>query len=138
MDVEHIKLGESAVHLRRAFNWGVVVVGDPATEMPTREGRGNFFAARSSMAVGVRHAADVASDSSDPFEVALKLSVGALHPHSTAEAVLDLPVGEVAVGDADHEELFRIDPGRWHVSILARPSDHPENLEIRLQRVQMQ
>ena len=133
------------LRIRRSFNWGVLMLSDAGTEGVPELGRGSTFATTPhALVVAVRHAQDVdfealdlaATDVVPPAEVTLRGGPGR-HEVEAEDftCVLDLPSGELRVGDAEHEDSVSVPPGRYVLSVALDHIDHAEEVDVRWSQV---
>ena len=133
-------MSDESWQVARAFNWGILFVGDSVDSGLSEIAVGrDITVGRSCVVIPVRHAQDVDLDDVDadeavkPFEVVLSVRPGAfadtVGPRSF-EAVIAVPSGELAIGDADGERLVAVRPGDVRLRVSASPDVHAEHLEI--------
>ena len=133
-------MSDESWQVARAFNWGILFVGDSVDSGLSEIAVGrDITVGRSCVVIPVRHAQDVDLDDVDadeavkPFEVVLSVRPGAfadtVGPRSF-EAVIAVPSGELAIGDADGERLVAVCPGDVRLRVSASPDVHAEHLEI--------
>lgn len=127
------------LRIRRPFNWGVLMLSDAGADDVPELGRGSTFATTPhALVVAVRHAQDVDFEALDlapddvvpPAEVTLRGGPGR-HEAEDFRCVLDLPSGELRVGDAEHEDTVSIPPGRYVLSVALDHTDHAEEVDVR-------
>ena len=97
---------------------------------------------RTGLAVQVLHAHDVDlsgfgdDDVIPPERVHIQVTVGNGAPESpAASGVIDVPSGVLTVGDAEHEDIVEIGPGRWAVLVECVPFENAEKVHVWLQAV---
>ena len=133
-------MSDESWQVARAFNWGILFVGDSVDPGLNEIALGSDIAVgRSCVVIPVRHAQDVdlddvdADEAAKPFEVLLSVRPGSLvdtvGPRSF-EAVISVPSGELAIGDADGERLVAVRPGDVRLRVSASPDVHAEHVEI--------
>ena len=119
--------------VERPFGWGLMLVGDAASQdLPGIDPDTLVTATESSLAVCVRHAQDVDLDSAvRECHVRVEVRVNQ-HPDQTAcfDGVINVPSGRITFGDADGVEELQVMPGHWRVQVAAEPEDHPEHVYI--------
>ena len=49
--------------------------------------------------------------------------------------MIDVPSGVLTLGDAEHEDVIEIGPGRWTVQVACSPHEFAENVRVWLQRM---
>lgn len=125
---------------RRAFNWGVIVVGDADTEVPADLAHDGVGRGVNALALGVRHSSDVELDDFGPddvvpsFDVDVDVDVEVIvgsPPHRGAiEHVIRLPSGIIHVGDAEAEEEINVRPGQFQLTIDVDDRAHPGAVRV--------
>jgi hypothetical protein len=124
--------------LRRTFDWGILFVTDSdETGLPDFDLAKTVDTTPCAMSIAVRHAQDVEVDN-EPFLVSVAVHVSAEPPplaHLTFNGVIDFPSGRLEIGDADETQTIQLSPGRWSVAVEAVPADHPEQVDIWLDRL---
>lgn len=127
------------LRIRRSFNWGVLMLSDAGTEDVPELGRGSTFAnTPHALGIAVRHAQDVDFEALDlapddvvpPAEVTLRVGPGQ-HEAEDFSCVLDLPSGELRIGDAEHEDAVSVPPGRYVLSVALDHLDHAQEVDVR-------
>jgi hypothetical protein len=109
---------------------GVLIVRDAEShDNPTLAAGATFGTTASSLAIGVRHAQDVAHIAESEFLVQVRCAEGTGDADGI-DASIAVSSGRLTVGDANHEDVVRLDPGRWRVHIEADPPDMPERVVI--------
>lgn len=123
---------------KRPFNWGVLILGDPAAQAVPELSRGQAIDQSSELiVVAVRHAQDTEDAEGAPFEVEItcrQRSAG--FAASGYHALIRLPSGAMSIGDAEHESVVRLGPGWWWVTITLSPPVHAETVDIELSRAE--
>jgi hypothetical protein len=114
--------------LRRPFNWGVLIVGDLNGDVPESLA-GGFGRTSDSLALAVRHAQDIGSDSA-PFEVEVQIIAGPPTNPPDIEHVVSVPSGVLAVGDAESQAELRVPPGDYRRAVRGEPREQPERVVL--------
>lgn len=129
--------------IKRSFNWGILMFSDAGSSDVPELGRDSTFASTShALVVAVRHAQDVDFEALDlgphdvipPAEVSVRVGPGG-HDVEDFSCVLDLPSGELRVGDAEYEDSVTMSPGRYSFSVALDQVDHAEWVDIRWSRI---
>lgn len=123
---------------KRPFNWGLLVLGDPAAEAVPELSRGQAIGHSFELiVVAVRHAQDIEDAEGTPFEVEINCRQrSAGFSDSGYHALIRLPSGGMSIGDAEHESVVRLGPGWWWVSITLSPPVHAEKVDIEFSRAE--
>jgi hypothetical protein len=135
---------ELPFRIQRAFGWGVLMLSDRGTQLiPEASADSSISSTDEAVAVSVRHAQDVniAFDDIDRYarvplaEVEVNLSIGPVTQAETDfDQTMSVPSGFLAVGDADHEDVVEVGPGRWRVQVACTPSEHADRVDVWLSR----
>ncbi|MEM9894705.1 MAG: hypothetical protein AAF962_27980 [Actinomycetota bacterium] len=125
---QRVSLGSVA----RPFHWGVLIVGDRYDAALPDLGPGpTIGVGRCSITIPVRHAQDTDSTDCGPFAVNVTCTlIDGEYPAGAAEAVVNLPSGVLAIGDADEAEYLDVQPGLWRIVVDLHPTDHPEEVKL--------
>ena len=121
---------------RRAFNWGVIVVGDADSEVPADLAHDGVGRGVNALALGVRHSSDVELDDFGPddvvpsFEVDVEVIVGSPPGRGAIEHVIRVPSGIICVGDAEAEEEINVRPGQFQLTIDVDDRAHPGAVRV--------
>ncbi len=127
--------GRTSNSVIRAFNWGLLIIGDPqAPDVPDLSADSGINQSSSLIVVPVRHAQDVALEAG-PFEVEVRYGKRTSgFTNAAHHALVRLPTGDMGIGDADDEVLVSLEPGWWWISTSLTPANHAEVVEIQLSR----
>ena len=130
------------VLLRRSFAWGVFFVGDSKADVVEVNPDVVVTWGREdeALAVLVRHAQDVDDQVLDALEddeevpwaeVTLNVHWGSSTAMRTdGDGLIAVPSGVVTVGDANFEDVFALQPGRWRVQLSLEPRDDADNVDL--------
>lgn len=125
--------------LKRAFNWGILMLSDAnAKDVPELDRNSTFAATPDALVIAVRHAQDVdyevlglGPDDVVPLvEVSLRLTPGS-HEAADFRCVLFVPSGEIRVGDAEHEDARTLAPGHYLFTVAVDDIDHAEDVDVK-------
>lgn len=129
------------LHIRRPFNWGILMFSDAGSEHVPELGQDSTFATTAhALVVAVRHAQDVDFEARDlapddvipPAEVTVRGGPGRHEPEAEdCSCVLDLPSGELRVGDAEHEDTVPLPSGRYVLTVTVDHIDHADEVDVR-------
>lgn len=121
---------------RRAFNWGVIFLGDADCEVPADLAHDGVGRSVNALALGVRHSSDVdlddfgPGDVVPPFEVDVEVIVGSPSGPGAIEHVIRVPSGVIRVGDAEAEEEINVPPGQYQLTVDVDDRAHPQSVRV--------
>ncbi|WP_153394603.1 hypothetical protein [Ornithinicoccus halotolerans] len=116
---------------RRPWHWGVAVLGDLHTEVPTDFGRGVVAVGHDVIALKVRHAQDIDSDKFEgdwewataSFHVRSLVDEEATTRHVLCDTVISTGQASVGLGDADGMLLIPTPGARTRVIVSVTEVD---------------
>lgn len=129
--------------VERPFNWGVLVLVDAEVgEIPELPRDGTFGTSSHGLAVAVRHAQDVDLDTTEfgpddlvpPATVSVRVGPGE-HDRADFTCVLEVPSGNLHVGDSEHQDVLHVRPGAYQVTVVVDDVTYAEAVDIRLSLV---
>jgi len=120
------------LNTKRAFAWGIVIIGDADTQdIPSPNRDNTIVSSESAVVAMVRHAQDVVNPEDDEFLVEVQCSAGvAGRDEVSFDGDIFISSGRISVGDADHEDNVSVEPGRWRLQIAVEPIEHPERVKV--------
>ena len=115
---------------RRAFNWGVIVVGDANPFLSGQAWLMTGWSGVNALALGVRHSSDVELDDFGPDGRAVVRSRcrgdrRLAAPPGCDRACDSGSVRTIRVGDAEAEEEINVRPGQFQLTIDVDERAHP-------------
>ena len=123
------------MRFRRAFNWGVIVVGDADTEVPADLAHDGVGRGVNALALGVRHSSDVELDDFGPDGRAVVRSRcrgdrRLAAPPGCDRACDSGSVRTIRVADAEAEEEINVRPGQFQLTIDVDDRAHPGAVRV--------
>jgi hypothetical protein len=124
----------------RPFRWGVLVVRDPrSADFDTSTDISAITSTTNSILIPVRHAQDIEIPSGDSGKSPLNVSVSCepIEDEISTPAfdgMIDLPSGQLSIGDAYSEQLLALGRGRWRIVISLEPFQHAQVVDIRYEQ----
>lgn len=121
-----------SLNTTRAFEWGIVLVGDSeSTDIPALDRDAAIRSSDTAVVVAVRHAQDIANSDEGQFLVEVSCVSGLAGRDDLAfDGHVLVSSGRLSIGDADHQDMLLVPPGRWRLQIATGPSAHSERVAV--------